>query len=652
VPTVRVVAGRGVLRRRTFLKLGAASAVTASLDGPRVALGRPGSPFIHGVASGDPMPDRVILWTRVTPTGDATPGSGLGPPTAVRWEAAGDESFRDVVARGEMVTSAATDHTVKVDATGLPADTGLWYRFHALGATSPVGRTRTAPRADAELQSWRIGVVSCSNWQRGYFGAYRHLADRDDIDLVVHLGDYLYEYGVERPGAGEYVIPGIGGYLDELGLTRSSDDPGALRDHDPEVESIVLEHYRRRHAQYKTDPDAQRLHARHPMVATIDDHETTDNSWAGGAENHQPDEGDWAERRAQAMQAYFEWMPIRVTGGTDEPQRVYRRLRFGGLVDLLLLDERTYRSKQPQGVSGSLLVTDPAVADPARTMLGSSQRRWLDEHLAASDAHWKVLGNPVMFAPLVIGDPPEAGDSTPALQTAVAGMGLAPPVVVNGDQWDGYRIEQRSVGERLDAAGSVVLLTGDIHSSWAAEIPADAGSYLTGLDDRSVAVEFVVPAVSSDSLVALIASSGMPAPVARELLAALVDSLGPWFAYRDLERNGFGILDVTTERAQFEWWHVEDRTDPESGAVRGPSWSSPAGTNRLAAAGPLGPRPNGGAGSGPLETEPRPGTVGPGEPSGRLPATGRPAPGAVAAAATAAGLAAGALTRRAQRPPD
>jgi alkaline phosphatase D len=645
--------GRGVLRRRTFLKLGAASAVTTTLATPRVALGVPISPFLHGVASGDPTPDRVILWTRVTPTADATPGSGVGPPTAVRWEVATDDSFRDVVARGDVVADATTDHTVKVDAAGLPADADLWYRFHALDSTSPVGRTRTAPRADAEVQSWRIGVVSCSNWQRGYFGAYRHLADRDDLDLVLHLGDYLYEYGVERPGAGEYVVPGVGGHLDDLGLTRSDEDPGVLRDHDPEVEMIVLEHYRRRHAQYKTDPDAQRLHARHPMVATIDDHETTDNSWSGGAENHQPDEGDWSERRSQAMQAYFEWMPIRATGGAEEPHRVYRELRFGTLAELVMLDERTYRSQQPAGLSGSLLVTDPDVADPDRTMLGAAQRGWLGQRLASGGTRWKVLGNPVMFAPLVIGDPPDVDGATPAIEEVLAPLGVTPPVVVNGDQWDGYRAEQHAMGERFGAAGGVVLLTGDIHSSWAAEIPADAGSYLAGSDDATVAVEFVTPAVSSDSLVALIASSGLPAPVARETLTLLVDSLGPWFTYRDLERNGFGIFDLTAERAQFEWWYVPDRSDPDAGAQRGPCWASPAGTNRLEAAAPLGPRSVAGNDADPQQGGPRPGAPGGGERSGSdlLPATGRPSPGAVIAAAAAAGLAGRAIVARSEERP-
>lgn len=613
---------RYVVGRRTFLKLSAASAGLTLAVPARVAAAAP-TVFRYGVASGDPLPASVVIWTRVTPSDDATPGSGRGPATPVTWLVARDEALTDVVAAGEALTSAAADHTVKVDVPGLPAGTELWYGFSALGQQSPVGRTRTTPTVDADPDSLRIGVVACANWEGGYFRAYHHLADRDDLDFVLHLGDYVYEYE-------------LGGY-----------GPGATfgRQHDPAVEMTVLEHYRRRHAQYKTDPDLARLHQRYAFVATIDDHEVSDNAWRGGAVNHQdPAEGDYAQRRAEALQAYFEWMPIRVNGGDAEPTRVYRSLPFGRLADLFVLDERTYRDEQVDGVQDSLLVTSPEVADPSRTLLGADQRSWLDEGLLGSAARWKLIGNPVMFAPLVLTDLPDATEPLGALLGTT--LGVAPPVVVNGDQWDGYRAEQSSVGARFGEVGGVVLLTGDIHSSWAAEIPADPGTYLPAVGGATTAVEFVTPAISSDSFSAAFEGAGVPAgEQLGVLLPTFVTTVAPWFKYVDAERHGFGVLDVTAAQAQFQFFYVSDRSDPEATLVDGPSYATAAGSDKLVATGPLEPRVRAAATPVPV----------PGSPSvldqevlghdaenptwdGRLPATGGAVPLAAAAVAAAAGL--------------
>lgn len=615
--------------RRAFLRLGLGGA--AALAGPgaivRTAAGAqpaPG-PFGHGVASGDPLPDRVVLWTRVTPSVDATPGSGVGTPTAVSWEVARDAAFTDVVASGEVVASAASDHTVKVDAAGLPASSELWYRFRALGAVSPVGRTRTAPADTAAVDRLRLGVVSCSNYEGGFFSAYRHLAERDDLDLVLHLGDYVYEYGVGAYGPG----PAIG------------------REHDPVTEMVTLEDYRRRHALYKTDADLAALHQRYAWVTTIDDHEVTDNSWADGAVNHQPAEGDYAARRAAAFQAYREWMPVRTDGTTN---LVQRSLSFGTLVELLVLDERSHRSKQVEGAYGEIFVTDPAVADPDRTMLGMQQRQWLEQRLGTSPATWKVLANPVMFAPLVLADVPDLPEAGPALQQLLDAAGIEPPIVLNGDQWDGYRAEQAALTRAFGDSGGVVVLTGDIHSSWAAEIPADPGAYLPGVGGVSNAVEFVTPAVTSDSFSAAIASIG--APGAEELsaaLPALVTTAGPWFKYVDPDRHGYGVLEVTADAAHFDWWYISDRTDPQATATVGPSWRTPAGTNRLQPAGPLGARPDRGTGvlapapvgqPAPRAAQPTDATSGRSRQA--LPATG----GAVTALPVAAAAVAGALVAR------
>jgi alkaline phosphatase D len=317
-----------------------------------LALGLHGQPaaaeadrrFRHGVASGDPWPHSVVLWSRVTPIPAATPGSGLGPDVTVRWEVSTEVGFTGVVRRGAVTTGARRDHTVKVVADGLRPATTYYYRFVLDGVPSAVGQTRTAPAVHALPRRVRFGVVSCSNWQAGWFAAYRHLAVRGDLDAVLHLGDYLYEYG-----SGEY------------GYGQGNVD---VRTHEPRHETLSLRDYRRRHGQYKTDPDLQALHAAAPWVVTWDDHESANDAYASGAENHSAAEGTWGARRAAAYRAYDEWMPVRLaaTAALGDGPRIYRRLRFGRLADLSMLDLRTYRSRQvAPSLTGS---TAPAARSP------------------------------------------------------------------------------------------------------------------------------------------------------------------------------------------------------------------------------------------------------------------------------------------------
>ena len=372
--------------RRTLLAAG-----TAGAAGVALATGAGFAPdaaaagnryFRHGVASGDPLPRKVVLWTRVTPTTDATPGSGRGPRVTVTWQVAKDPKFRRIVRKGKVTTGPGRDHTVKVDADRLKPGTEYFYRFLHRGVASRVGRTKTAPRKRADNGRLRFGVVSCSNLQAGWFSAYRHLARRDDLDAILHLGDYLYEYG-----AGEY---------------------GDLRAHVPAHEMVSLADYRQRHAQYKQDGDLQALHARYAFIVTWDDHETTDDAWAGGAKNHQPEEGDYRTRKAIANRVYDEWMPVRM-GGTakaGDGTRLFRRLRFGRLAELSMLDLRTYRSQQVAGP----VPPDPTVSDPDRTITGKRQMAWLKKSLSDDRALWKLVGNPVMIAPVVV--PPLPKDVT------------------------------------------------------------------------------------------------------------------------------------------------------------------------------------------------------------------------------------------------
>ena len=322
--------------RRSALK--GLAAGTAALAVPRVfdpaAAAAPAAKgiFGYGVASGDPTGTSVVLWTRATPPNApgepvAAPGSGLGTPLQVHWEVARDADFRHVVARGKVKTSADSDHTVKVDVAGLQPYTRYHYRFSSRGERSPVGHTRTAPDVPGEVHALRFALVSCSNYAGGYFTAYRAIAQRDDLDLVLHVGDYIYEYGT-----GTYGPP-------ELEDSRRLD---------PETETIDLEGYRLRHALHKADKDAQAAHRALPWITIFDDHEVANNAWANGAENHDADEGAYLERRKQAMQAYLEWMPFRMPDQSVPHQgtRFFKRFSFGALGDLSILETRQNRSQQ------------------------------------------------------------------------------------------------------------------------------------------------------------------------------------------------------------------------------------------------------------------------------------------------------------------
>ncbi|QDY76309.1 alkaline phosphatase D family protein [Streptomyces qinzhouensis] len=534
--------------RRTVVKAAAATAAVPAvlpLTSPAHAAGTPprAAPavFRHGIASGDPLPDGVLLWTRVTPTDDALPGSGRGPDTQVGWEVAEDREFTRVSARGETTAVAGTDHTVKADVRGLRPGTGYWFRFTAGGAVSPTGRTRTAPAADAPADRLRLGVVSCANWESGWFSAYRHLAARTDLDAVLHLGDYLYEYAT-----GSYPKPAE-----------------VVRRHLPEHEIVALADYRLRHATYKTDPDLQALHAAHPVIAIWDDHEIANDAWSGGAENHTPGaEGDFAVRAAAARQAYFEWMPVRAsTEGT-----VYRRLRFGRLADLHLLDLRSFRSQQSGLGSGT-------VDDPERTITGRAQLDWLKAGLAGSDAAWQLVGTSVMISPVAFG-------ALPAYLLAPVAELLGLPkegVTISTDQWDGYTDDRRELLGHLagEGIGNTVFLTGDIHMAWANEIPAKAATYpLSG----SVATEFVVTSVSSDNLDDLL---NVPPRTASVVASTAIRAANRHVKWVDMDSHGYGVLDITAERSQMDYYVLSDRADRNATAAWARSYRTLSGTQKV-----------------------------------------------------------------------
>ena len=540
------------LHRRTFLASSAAGAglTAATTRGLSPAAAASARLFQHGVASGDPLPGAVVLWTRVTPTPESTPGSGAGPETRVRWEVARDATFRKVVRSGTVVTSAARDHTVKVDATGLAPETWYHYRFVSGSVASPVGRTRTAPAATATPENLRFGVVSCANLQAGWFSAYRHLAARDDLHAVLHLGDYVYEYA---PG--------------EYGYGRENID---IRRHDPATEMVQLADYRRRHAQYKQDPDLQALHARYPFIVTWDDHEVANDAWREGAENHQLAEGDFLARRARAHRAYDEWMPVRLAGTTalDDGTRLFRRLTFGRLAEISMLDLRTYRDQQ---VPTPLV--DTAVDDPERTITGREQLDWLKGSLTAP-AQWKLVGNPVMIAPVTFAQVPKDLIGPVDDVTGILPRDGAP---YNVDQWDGYTDDRREVLAHIRDRGlrDVVFLTGDIHSAWACDLPYDAATYPLG---DSAGVEFVCTSVTSNNLDDI---TGAPPRTASLAVEAAIQTSNRHVRYLNFDDHGYSVFDVTPARAQMDYYVIGDRADRDAGSAWTASWATRSGTSKV-----------------------------------------------------------------------
>lgn len=494
------------------------------------------SPFLHGVASGDPLTDRVILWTRVTPVADED--------IAVAVAVYRDTALSQLVGVVSQTATAARDWTVKIDFQGLEPGTTYYYRFASLGFFSVVGRTRTAP---ASAQHLRFGVVSCSSYAHGYFNAYAQLAKRADLDVILHLGDYVYEYG-----NGEY---------------------GDVRPYEPATEMLTLADYRTRHSYYKrTDPDLQEVHRQHPFITVWDDHETADNSWRDGANNHtEGAEGVWADRKSFGERAYDEWMPIRLPE-PGNPGRIFRKFNYGGLMDLIMLDTRLF-DRDEQLATPPLPPDNPA--DPARKMVGPEQKQWLFDQLDSSTATWKFLGQQVMFGQLKVVGIPDLSALAPQLSLIpIAGSGGQ---YLNGDQWDGYQAERSEVFAHLadNSIDNVVVLTGDIHTSWGMDLSPDPNnpiSYnpLTGAG--SLAVEYVCTSVTSPGL---------------DQLAPVQDAIrlvNPHMKYIDLAQKGYMLFDVTPEQVLGEWWYVSTIT--ERGGTESFATGLPvaAGSNHLGAA--------------------------------------------------------------------
>lgn len=461
------------------------------------------APFFHGVASGDPLSDKVMIWTKVTPP------NGNTTPIDVYWQIATDTAFINIVNFGKTTASDSTDYTVKVDVCGLQPGTFYYYVFKALGQNSLTGRTKTAPSGN--LNSAKFGVVSCSSYEHGYFNAYESLSKKDDLDAIIHLGDYIYEY--ETGGFSSSVVTGMG------------------RTYQPANEIITLSDYRIRHSHYKLDEQLQMLHQIHPFITTWDDHETANDSYKDGADNHDAaTEGPWITRKVSGTQAYEEYMPIR-NPDPNNNLKIWRKLRYGNLLDVIVLDSRLWaRDEQDLG----------ATNDPNRNLLGNDQFNWLEMQLSDNTTRWKIISQQVMMAPLKI-------------------FGFA----VNADQWDGYNKDRNRFIDYIESNNlkNNVVLTGDIHTSWVNNVPGNSTSTAT--------TEFVVTSVTSPGLDVIESALGQLPQWLLDLFGgsvpAVIKSFNSHMEYVNIEDHGYMIFSVTPNKAQGDYvWldrEIIDTTD-------------------------------------------------------------------------------------------
>ncbi|MEO0449879.1 MAG: alkaline phosphatase D family protein [Pseudomonadota bacterium] len=500
--------------------------------------------FIHGVASGDPLPDSVIIWTRVTPDA-ALPGMSI----PISFGVFEDEALERPVRYGQGYAVPERDYTVKVNLTDLEPDKEYFYRFIAKVTTgdvsSPLGRTKTtAASGDKPVQ---FAVISCSNFPFGYFHVYRDIANTPDLDAVVHLGDYIYEYGID-------------GYGGDVGQEID-------RNHEPPLEIVTLDDYRTRHGQYKTDPDLQAAHAAAPWICTWDDHESTNNSYRSGAENHNPEagEGNWTDRKQAAVQAYLEWMPVRDPEVGKAREALYRRFDFGDVASVMCLETRlTGRSDEiswfteigglePAQVPLAAAGTMVKVQDPERTMLGAVQETWLAEQLSDSTAKnksWQVLANQIVMARVrppnftqTLTDEQKAGQDVGYIQQLIPFSQLGLPF--NLDAWDGFPAARDRLYASAKAAGArLVTLTGDTHTAWA--------NTLVDGDGERRGVEFGCTSVTSPGL-------GLYIKEVPNLGAQFVDA-NPEVDFYDPFDNGWTLVTLSKDEVSADYRRVTDVT--------------------------------------------------------------------------------------------
>ncbi len=531
--------------------------------------------FEHGVASGDPLQDRVILWTRLTP-------SDSSARLQVTWEIALDQQFKQIIKTDKVTTAAAQDFTVKVDAIGLKPNQSYFYRFSFGDKISPIGQTKTLPTSTSKVS---FAVCSCSNYPAGYFYVYREMA-KQDVDVVIHLGDYIYEYGADGYAAEDAA---------KLGRTLAADN---------NKEIIKLDDYRKRYALYRKDKNLQSLHHRHPFIVIWDDHELANDAWREGAENHTEEtanaknEGKFSERKLAALQAYFEWMPIRPVD--NQHIKIYRQFNFGGLVNLMMLDTRIIARDEQldygkfiNPMTGKLdaVAFQAALFNSTRTIMGETQREWLLGNkeknivgvIQSSNATWDVLGQQIlmtkMFVPaellqalaeITAGNPSLdtlnkmnaqitelvklklrliQGDPTLTAQDKARVLTVAP---YNLDAWDGYFAEREIVyGTLAQLKKKVVVLAGDTHNAWSSNLYSKDGVF--------VGVELATSSVSSPGLEKYL---NIPLDQLQQFefaFTTLIDELN----YCNLNQRGYLIVQFDETLVQSQWIYVDSIKKPE-----------------------------------------------------------------------------------------
>ncbi len=458
---------------------------------PRPAVNPALAPFYHGVASGDPLSDRVIIWTRVTPTGTGS--------VSVSWQVATDSVFAHVVNSGTVTTDSSVDYTVKVDVTGLSANSWYYYKFKTGTAFSITARTKTLPAGNVD--SIRLAVMSCSDFQSGFFNVYNDVSRRNDLSAVVHLGDYYYEY--------------------QSGGSGSTSDTS--RFHPYNHDAYTLGDYRLWESQYKLDQDSRAMLQQYPLIMVWDDHEVCNNSWYSSAENHNSaTQGNFFTRKNAAKKAFFEWNPIRpIATGNDSI--IHRNFKFGNLFNLIMLDTRL--EGRDSSLAALISSTNAYMNDTGRHMLGTTQLNWFKANLSDTSARWKIVGSQIMVSALVLN---------------VFGS----VQVLNGDQWDGYPAERKRVFDHISRNDirDVVFLSGDIHSSWASDLVSSDSTYVASTGAGSVATEFIGSAVTSPSFLPVTPSA--------------ITSADPYFKYIEATKRGYLLFDINKTRVQGDFIHA------------------------------------------------------------------------------------------------
>lgn len=521
--------------RRNFLRQAGAGAALLPAAASLRAVPTPTGPFTHGIASGDPLADRVIIWTRVNPA--------LGARVQLFWDVAFDAGFATMVRRGRAVTTGAIDHTVKVDVIGLPANTTLYYRFRIGNEFSATGRTRTLPVGPTAQV--KLAVFSCANFPAGYFHAYAEAAKEADLNAAVHLGDYIYEYQASGYASG-----------DAASLGRESL---------PTTEILTLADYRLRHAQYRTDEDLQALTANVPLICVWDDHETANDAWRDGAQNHTEGlEGTFAARKAAAIQAYHEWMPIR-TPDASRYEKIFRSFSFGDMVDLHMLDTRLVGRDRPLSY-GNYNFNTPAGAvqfqadmtNANRQLLGQEQFSWLAQRMQSTNGRWTILGQQVLMGRMNVPSPlvlfqvtfsqyqallVKAQTAPGTLTSQEQQILAAPAIPYNLDAWDGYAVAREQLLGLCRALGKdLVVLSGDTHNAWAND--------LLDFQNNRVGVEFATSSVSSPGFEEFFPNES-PAAVA----GGLAQLIGP-LVWANTQLRGYMLVTATAQECRADWKFV------------------------------------------------------------------------------------------------